>query len=95
MRFDYHPLKPLRVLGAALFVATAVAPVLVPAEAVQAQKNAGDGGVQQGETVINAKKQQLWPPVQKPAAKPAFKKSAPRATTLRQIKPPKFKPPSA
>ena len=54
MRFDYHPLKPLRVLGAALFVAAAVVPVLVPAEAVQAQKNAGDGGVQQGETVINA-----------------------------------------
>ncbi len=45
------------------------------------------------DTVINARKQQLWPPLPKPDAKAAFKKAAPKQSGLRNLKPPRFKPP--
>ncbi len=58
-------------------------------------RNGAIAQVRDGDTVIDPKKRQLWPAPKTPAAKTAFKKAAPRQTTLRNIKPPRFKPPMA
>lgn len=56
MRSNHHRMpRALRLLGAAVVLASAAMPALFPVRPAEAQKNAGAaGGVQQGETVINA-----------------------------------------